>query len=144
MLLCNGMRETYGLLTKRQLDIIMMRRRGLTQTEIANQLGTSRENITLLEKRAYRNVNKARATLAALRSHGLSVKVIIEPGTHMVDIPRIMVDNANRSNIIVRANFTRIYEDVRFKARRQIKGVHVVKPLTIWIMPDGDFDVEGF
>jgi Tfx family DNA-binding protein len=137
------MRESYGLLTKRQLDIIMMRRRGLTQREIANQLGTSRENVTMLEKRAYRNVNKARATLAALKSHRLSVKVLIEAGTHLVDIPRIMVDNANRANIMVKANFTRIYEDVRFKARRQIKGVHVIKKLTIWIMPDGDFDVEG-
>jgi transcriptional regulator len=53
-----------------------------------------------------------------------------------------MIDRADKANVALRANFTRIYEDIRFKAKRSIKGARVTEPLTIWIMPDGDFTVE--
>lgn len=96
----------------------------------------------MLEKRAWQNIDKARSTLVALRTYGLSMPVAIRPGTHLVDIPRIMIDQADKAHIALRANFTRIYEDIRFKAKRSVRGARVAEPLTIWIMPDGDFTVE--
>ncbi len=134
--------EDMGLLTQQQVRVLLMRRKGLSQTKIASRLKTSRENITMLEKRAWRNIDKARATLVALRTYGLSTPVTINPGTHLVDIPRIMIDKADKANIPLRANFTRIYEDVRFKAKHSVEGSRVTRPFTIWIMPDGDFTVE--
>ncbi len=134
--------QDMGLLTQRQIRVLLMRRRGLSQTEVAKQLKTTRENITMLEKRAWQNIDKARSTLVALRTYGLSMPVAIRPGTHLVDIPRIMIDQADKAHIALRANFTRIYEDIRFKAKRSVRGARVAEPLTIWIMPDGDFTVE--
>ena len=119
-----------------------MRRRGKSQTDVARQLKTTRENITMLEKRAWRNIDNAKATITALRTYGLSVPVAIRPGTHLVDIPRIVINRADKAHIPLQANFTRIYEDIRFKAKRSVRGTHVDQPLTIWIMPDGDFTVE--
>ncbi len=119
-----------------------MRRKGRTQTDVARRLKTTRENITMLEKRAWRNIDKAKATLTALQTYGLSVPVAIRPGTHLVDIPRMVIDQADKARITLRANFTRIYEDIRFKAKRSVRGAHADQPLTIWIMPDGDFIVE--
>lgn len=114
----------------------------MTQAEVAKRLKTSRENVTMLEKRAWLNIDKARATLTLLRTYGLSVKVTIKRGTHLVDIPRIMINQADKADMKLRANFTRIYEDIRFKARRSIEGARIIEPFTIWIMPDGDFAVE--
>ena len=135
-------RMNVGLLTQRQVQVLSMRKKGLSQAEVAKQLRTSRENVTMLEKRAWQNIDKARATLVALQTYGLSVRVPIRPGTHLVDIPRVMIDRADKAHVALRANFTRIYEDIRFKAKRSIKGARVMEPLTIWIMPDGDFTVE--
>ncbi len=131
-----------GLLTRRQIQVLSMRRKGLSQAEVAKQLRTTRENVTMLEKRAWQNIDRARTTLTVLQTSGLSVQVPIKPGTHLVDIPRIMIDRADKANMKLRANFTRIYEDIRFKARRSIRGASVVEPFTIWIMPDGDFAVD--
>lgn len=134
--------QNMGLLTRRQVQVLSLRRKGLSQAEVAEQLKTTRENVTMLERRAWQNIDKARATLTVLRTYGLSVQVAIKPGTHLVDIPRIMIDQADKANVRLRANFTRIYEDIRFKARRSIKGARTVEPLSVWIMPDGDFTVE--
>lgn len=135
-------KQDMGLLTRRQVQVLSMRRKGLTQAEVAKRLKTSRENVTMLEKRAWLNIDKARATLTLLRTYGLSVKVTIKRGTHLVDIPRIMINQADKADMKLRANFTRIYEDIRFKARRSIEGARIIEPFTIWIMPDGDFAVE--
>jgi transcriptional regulator len=53
-----------------------------------------------------------------------------------------MINQADRARVKLRANFTRVYEDIRFKARHSIKGARVVEPFIVWIMPDGDFVVE--
>ncbi|MEM3073930.1 MAG: Tfx family DNA-binding protein, partial [Nitrososphaerales archaeon] len=96
-----------GLLTERQIEVLKLRAQGLTQEEVAKKLQTSRENVTILEKRAYQNIKLARETLAALKTFGISTSVVIKPGTHLVDIPRLILDKADEANIKVRANFTR-------------------------------------
>ncbi|MDD2639276.1 MAG: Tfx family DNA-binding protein, partial [Methanothrix sp.] len=52
-----------SLLTNRQASVLRLRRKGMSQQEVAEQLGTTRSNVSILEKRALQNVAKARATL---------------------------------------------------------------------------------
>jgi Tfx family DNA-binding protein len=131
-----------GLLTERQIEVLKLRSQGLTQEEVAKRLKTTRENISILEKRAYQNIKLARETLAALKNFGVAVTVTVKPGTHLVDIPRIILDKADEANIKVRANFTRIYDEIRFRASDKVKRSRVTRQITVKILPNGDFTVE--
>jgi len=131
-----------GLLTNRQIEILKMRNKGLTQEAISLKLKTTRENISIIEKRANRNIKLAQDTLSALKTFGVSFSIFIKPGTNLVDIPRIIFDKSDESNIKVKANFTQIFEEIRFKAYEKVRRLKVIKPITIKILPDGDFTVE--
>ena len=131
-----------GLLTERQIEVLKLRAQGYTQKRVAQQIGTSRENVVLLESRAKMNIERARATLDNLKYQGLAVSVEIPKGTHLVDIPRMILNRANRAKIKLGANFTRIYEDMRFKARNHVSGTRVSRPIVVTVYPDGDYSIE--
>ncbi len=131
-----------GFLTERQLEVLKLRAEGLSQEEVARRIGTSRANVAILEARARSNISKARATLAALKTFGITFQAVIKPGTHMVDIPRTVLDRADEANIKVKGNFLGIIEQIRFKARGKLRRGRVVKPIVVTILPDGDFLVE--
>ena len=131
-----------GLLTNRQIEILKMWNKELTQEAISLKLKTTRENISIIEKRANRNIKLAQDTLSALKTFGVSFSIFIKPGTNLVDIPRIIFDKSDESNIKVKANFTQIFEEIRFKAYEKVRRFKVIKPITIKILPDGDFTVE--
>jgi len=135
-------KRTSGLLTERQIEVLRLRAQGYTQKRVAQQIGTSRENVVLLESRARTNIERARATLSSLKHQGLAVSVEIPKGTHLVDIPRMILNRANRAKIKLGANFTRIYEDMRFKARNHISGTRVSRPIVVTVFPDGDYSIE--
>jgi hypothetical protein len=131
-----------GLVTERQIEVLKLRAQGYTQKRVAQQIGTSRENVVLLESRAKMNIERARATLDNLKHQGLTVSVEIPKGTHLVDIPRMILNRANRAKIKLGANFTRIYEDMRFKARNHVSGTRVSRPIVVTVFPDGDYSIE--
>ena len=131
-----------GLLTERQIEVLKLRSQGLTQEEVAKRLNTTRENVSILEKRAYRNIKLARETLTALKNFGVAIPVVIKPGTHLVDVPRIILNKADEANIKVKANFSRIYDEIIFKAGDKVKRTRVIRQIVVKILPNGEFTVE--
>ena len=136
------MARKYGLLTELQYRVLELRlRRGLSQAEAARVLGTSRENVAIAEKRALRNIELAERTISFYRYLLRVAEVVVEPGTHLVDIPSMVVKAGDTANVKVAANFTRIYDEVRFKARDCIEGRRVVRPIRIAVLRDGSIEV---
>ncbi len=137
-----GTKRVLGLLTERQIEVLKLRAQGYTQKRVAEQIGTTRENVVLIESRAKLNIERARATLGSLKHQGLAVAVEIPKGTHLVDIPRLVLNRANRAKIKLGGNFTRIYEDIRFKARHHVSGARVSRQIVVTVFPDGDYSIE--
>ena len=135
-------RHVVGLLTERQIEVLRLRAQGYTQRRVAEQIGTTRENVVLIESRARSNIERARATLDSLKHEGLAVAVEIPKGTHLIDIPRMVLNRANRAKIKLGANFTRIYEDIRFKAKHHVSGTRVSRAIVVTVFPDGDYSIE--
>lgn len=135
------MRRTYGLLTERQLEVLQLRRRGLSYAEIAEKLGTTPENIMILEKRAMRNIELAKATLEFACSGGGGARIELKPGTRMVDIPRIVMDEADKIGLKLKADFVRIYNEIRFKVGRTTGTLK--RPVFVHLLPNGDIWVEA-
>ena len=134
-------RKRQGLLTKSQIDVLRLRHAGLTQGEIARKFNTTRQNIAIIEKRGKRNLQLAEETILEYGKLKTAASLRIKPGTHMVDIPRLVVNAADKARVKLKADFTRIYNEIRFKAAGCVKGAGIVKPITILILEDGDIEV---
>jgi transcriptional regulator len=52
-------------------------------------------------------------------------------------VPGIVVKAGDSIGVKLKVNFTRIYDEIRFKAGDSVSGSRVVKPFTIAIFRDG-------
>ena len=131
-----------GLLTEEQIKILGLRLDGLKQEEIARRLGTTRQNVSLIERRARGNVMKAEVTLRAYRRLQTAATVELVPSTHLVDVPRMLVDAADDAGVKISIDFALVYKELRDEAGDSISGTRVVKPILLHILRDGKIDVE--
>ncbi len=131
-----------GSLTEIQLDVLRFRLAGLTQEEVAIRLGTTRQNISLVERRARRNLEKAEETMAAYRRLRTVVSVTLPPMTHLVDVPRKLIDAADSVGVRIGGDFSRVYSGLRESAGSSISGTRTVKPIRVDILDDGEVFVE--
>ena len=72
------------------------------------------------------------------------VKIVVEPGTKLVEIPKIVMEKADQENIKVHADFTLIYKMLRYKTRSCISEKTVVKPIMITIDEDGYIEIHPY
>lgn len=100
-----------SFLTGRQLEILKLRQAGKTQGEIAKLLGTSRENISIAEKRAKENVRKARKTLEEYERI-TAIEIDLQDISDIVKIPRTIFEEADKHSIKVTNSATEILESV--------------------------------
>jgi hypothetical protein len=135
-------RSRVGLLTEEQLKILGFRLNGLKQEEIARRLGTTRQNVSLIERRARSNIMKAEVTLRAYRRLQTAATVELVPSTHLVDVPRMLVDAADDAGVKISIDFALVYKELRDEAGDSISGTRVVKPILLHILRDGKIDVE--
>jgi hypothetical protein len=131
-----------GHLTSQQYRVLKLRIEGKSQEEIATEFGTSRQNISLIERRAQQNIEKAMETIRAYKELMKAAYLIVEPGTHLVDVPRLVVHASDEVDIKLRADFTRVYNELKFVVPDLIDRTKVVKPIKILIMKDGDISVS--
>jgi len=131
----------YGLLTEKQYEVLKLRAEGKTQKEVAEIMGTTRENVSVIEKNALRKIRLAEETLKVYKDLMKAGEIIIEPGTHLVTIPQKLVQLADEKGVKLRGNFTTIYDYIRMNASENIEGVRVVKPIKIIVFRDGTYQV---
>ncbi|AFK51671.1 Putative transcriptional regulatory protein [Thermogladius calderae 1633] len=130
----------YGLLTEKQYEVLKLRAKGLTQAEVASRLGMSRSAVAIAEKRALRKIELAAETLRVYREI-MAVKVItLDEGVRLVDVPRTVIDEADKAGVKVKANFDYIFGLLRFKAGAGYPRLK--KKVKIYLMRDGSIDVE--
>jgi len=132
-----------GFLTSKQIEVLKLRLEGLSQEEIATQLGTTRQNISLIERRAQRNLKLAKETITTYKELVKATSIQIETGTHLIDVPRLVVDAADSAGVKLRADFTRIYNEIKFIVPDSVDRTKVVKPIRVLILKDGDIIVSA-
>jgi HTH-type transcriptional regulator, fmd operon transcriptional regulator len=131
-----------GSLTKIQLEVLRLRMTGITQEEVANRLGTTRQNISLVERRAHRNLEKAEETITAYRRLRAVKSVTLPSMTHFVDVPRMLIDAADLAGVKISGDFSFVYKELRRNASSCISGTRITKPVRVDILSDGELFVE--
>ncbi len=129
-------------LTERQIEVLMLRERGLSQTEISMKLGTTKANISAIERRARENIKRAENTLRAFRFIKAPIWVTIEAGTDLVDAPKVIFAEANKHGIRIPHTGPDIVNLIKESARPRIREWHVLKPLEIAVTKDGEVIVK--
>lgn len=128
------------LLTPRQIEVLRLRRRGLTQEQVAELLNTTRENICIIERNAYRIIKAAKSTIEAFESLDSDRMITIPAGTSIYDVPRIIFVRGDVLGIKIKITAERIISMV--KNTGKIRGHHLVSPLIVEIQQDGKVAIQ--
>jgi Tfx family DNA-binding protein len=135
-------KKRMSLLTDEQIKVLSLRLDGFKQEEIAGRLGTTRQNVSLIERRARSNISKAEETLRAYRRLQTAATVELKPSTHLVDVPRMLVDAADDAGVKISIDFAIVYKKLHDEASDSIIGTRVVKSILLHILRDGNIDIE--
>jgi hypothetical protein len=125
-----------SFLTSKQLEVLKLRTHGHTQEEIAKIMGTSRVNVSITERRARENIEKARQTLRTFEKLDPIVLEVPE-GTDIFEVPSLVYREADKHGIKVLYNTTSLIGILRRKKENKIMGNRVTKRFKVLILRGG-------
>jgi hypothetical protein len=109
---------------------------------VAKRLRTTRENVTILERRAHENLEEAKATLAALEGLSGSKELVIPSGTSVFEATSMILRKADVLRIKVKMNADSILATLRARRKRKIRGHHLIGAVRVEIDSDGSLKLQ--
>lgn len=131
-----------NVLTRRQAEVLTLRERGRSQSEIADRLGTSRANVSSIESSARENIRKARETIAFAEALQAPVRVRIDAETDLYDVPDRVYDACDDANVKVTQSAPDLMKAVSDAAGDAVVGREVTASLVVSVTTNGDINVR--
>jgi Tfx family DNA-binding protein len=91
--------KKYLFLTDKQIEILRMKKKGMSQADIARTMKTTRSNICIIENTALKNIEKARNTINFYKAMEAPIWLTIPGGTDLYDIPEKVFKAADKKRI---------------------------------------------
>lgn len=129
-------------LTEAQRRVLELRSRGLTQAEIARMFKTSRANISILEKRARDNIDRAKRTLDFVKHLRAPVVVRVRPGEDLLGLPKRILRAADAAGLKLTKSYVDLLTEIREKARDKLEGRAVRKGFEVAVSSTGEVTVS--
>ncbi|MFC4249204.1 Tfx family DNA-binding protein [Natribaculum luteum] len=126
-----------SVLTRRQAQVLALREQGVSQAEIADQLGTSRANVSSIEGSARDNLAKARETVAFAEALRAPVRVHVSEGTDLYDVPQQVYDACDEAGVKVGHSAPDLMKIISDAAGNAISGRQVTTDLVVGVTTDG-------
>ena len=133
-----------SFLTERQREIMRLRKQNLKKSEIARILNITRQDVTILEKRAKMNIEKAFNTIQIAYEDGLSVRHVIVKNTQILDAVKEILDAGDRNNIKIRSSIPEIFSLMRACHGSKIKNGVIQDGTEVSILLDGALIMRPF
>jgi Tfx family DNA-binding protein len=131
-----------SLLTERQLQVLQLRKVGRSQQEIADVLGTTRSNISILEKRAHQNIHRAEQTLRQWMMIKAPISLKVKEGTDVFDLPKMIFDAADQRSIELPVTSLDIIVQLRRKSPQLFRKRAILKDIDVYVTEDGELLVQ--
>jgi Tfx family DNA-binding protein len=131
-----------SLLTDRQLKVLQLRNEGCSQQEVADILGTTRSNISILEKRAHQNIHRAERTLRQWMMIRAPISLKVKEGTDVFDLPGMIFDAADQRSIELPVTSLDIIVQLRRKSPKLFRKRAVLKDVDVYVTEDGELLVQ--
>jgi HTH-type transcriptional regulator, fmd operon transcriptional regulator len=132
-----------SFLTDRQIMVLQMRLSGLSQQEVADRLGTTRSNISILEKRAHQNIARAERTLQQWLMLRAPISLQAGTGTDVFDLPKMIFAAADEKHMRLPITSLDIVVQLQRKAPRLFKKRALERDARIFVTEEGEVLVEG-
>ena len=127
-----------SFLTDRQVRVLELRLKGYSQQDIADALGTTRSNISILEKRAQQNISRAKLTLHQWMMIRSPISLKISRGTDVFDLPDIIFAAADDKGIHLPITSLDIFVQLKSQAPNIFGKRNIKKDVQIYINEVGD------
>ncbi len=132
-----GFDSETSVLTRRQAQVLALRERGISQAEIAENLGTSRANVSSIEGSARDNLEKARETVAFAEALRAPVRVHIPQGTDLYNVPQDVYDACDEEGVKVTQSAPDLMKIISDAAGGAVDGRQVVTDIVVGVTSDG-------
>ncbi|PXF61141.1 MAG: hypothetical protein C4B59_06180 [Candidatus Methanogaster sp.] len=127
-------------LTERQMLVLRLRNDGRSQEEIASGLGTTKQNISAIEKMARKNIEQAENTIKFIKTLDAPVWFEVAVGTRLGDLVGMVYERADSENLCVHVRYdgVALASRIRDLAEKQIRHRVVVIGFEVGITGNGD------
>ena len=137
-----GFEAKASVLTRRQAEVLAFRERDVSQADIAEELGTSRANVSSIESSARENIEKARETVAFAEALSAPVQVTVEAGTDLYDVPNMVYSACDEAGVKVTRTAPEVMRLVGEAAGDAVHGREVRRDITVSVTGDGTVQVR--
>ncbi|UTF54398.1 Tfx family DNA-binding protein [Natronosalvus rutilus] len=131
-----------SVLTHRQAQVLALRERGFSQASIADALGTSRANVSSVEGSARDNLERARETIAFAEALRAPVRVQVEAGTDLYDVPEAVYAACDEAGVKVEYTAPDLMKVVSDAAGDAVTGRQVATDLVVGVTSGGSVRVR--
>ena len=127
------MREKEGatFLTDRQVEILKMKKKGMTQADIAKIEKTTRGNICIIEKTALRNVERANNTIKLYKTLEAPIWLTIPVGMDLLDIPKMIFKAADKKRVKISIDSAMIVVKLKTQVPYKMHGRLITNEIDI-------------
>ncbi|MCL7474974.1 MAG: Tfx family DNA-binding protein [Methanosarcinales archaeon] len=129
-------------LTDRQIEVLKMRAGGITQSQVAQQLGTTKANISIIEAQARNNITRAKNTVELIKIINAPIWIKVVPGTDIYEIPGMIFNEADIHNIWIPKGGPSLLSLIEEKAQNKLRERRVLHAIEIGITNEGDILVQ--
>ena len=138
-----GMREDEKetLLTARQVEVLKMKRKGMSQADIARQLKTTRGNVSTIESTALKNVEKAQRTVKFYHAIEAPIWITVPADTDLFDIPPLIFKEADRKKIKIAVDSATIIVKLKTASPEKIHRRVTVDEIEVSVDKNGNVSV---
>ena len=137
-----GFDPEVSVLTRRQASVLALRERGLTQSAIAEQFGTSRANVASIESSAQANVEKARETVSVADALSAPVQVTVDTDIDLYDVPPKVFADCDDADVKVPYTAPELLSEISEAAGDSVVGRQIKTPLVVCVGADGSIQVR--
>jgi Tfx family DNA-binding protein len=137
-----GFDAAESVLTRRQAQVLALRERDVPQRAVADHLGTSRANVSSVEASARENVEKARETVAFAEALRAPVRLTVDTGTDLYDVPNRVFSACDDVGVKVNRTAPELMKLVSDAAGDAVQGREVRQDILVSVTGDGRVDVR--
>ena len=124
-------KENKTFLTDKQIAILKMKKKGMSQADIARSKKTTRGNICSIEKTALRNIERANNTIKFYKALEAPISLTIPVGTDLYDIPKKIFTAADKKRIKISVDAAMIVVKLKTQAPYKMRGRLITRGIGI-------------
>lgn len=129
-------------LTETQKKILKLREKGLSQSEVAEKLDSSRANICSIEKRAKRNIDRAKKTVELAERIRAPISIEIKAGEDVLDSTKTLFSKADEAGIHVGLDTPELISKIEEKAKEKLEGRRAEESIELSLTSKGNVIVS--